>query len=141
MGGRPVLQCAWEGAEEGGGGIKGRKPGGMRQKRTILSLPPHRAGIRGLALRGMLAGSLREPEPEPGVLTAVPSPHRNPKQTLLPGNTASPQHPWAESWDQSPEMLSGHHRLSNPFVSQTERLRPREGRGERSCVRSLGELG
>lgn len=49
----------------------------------------------------ILAGCPREPELEPGALAAVPATHQNHKQTLLPSNTASPQHPWAESRDQS----------------------------------------
>lgn len=58
--------------------------------------------LDGLAPCGTLAGCPREPEPEPGALAAVPATHQNHKQTLLPRNAASPQHPWAESWGQSP---------------------------------------
>lgn len=64
----------------------------------VPSPPPDAAG---LALCGTLAGCPREPVLKPGVLAAVPDTHQNQKQTLLPSNTTSPQHPWAESWDQS----------------------------------------
>lgn len=70
--------------------------------RSILSLfpplPPKRCW---LGLVWILAACPREPEPEPGALAAVPATYQNHKQTLLPSNTTSPQHPCAESRDQS----------------------------------------
>lgn len=65
-----------------------------------------------------------------GALAAVPATHQNHKQTLLPRNTASPQHSRAGGiMGAEPEALAGHHRLSNPCISQTGRLRlPESGR-------------
>lgn len=71
--------------------------------RSILSLfPPRPPSPTRLAWPCVDPGRLPPgARAEPGALAAVPATHQNHKQTLLPSNTASPQHPWAESRDQS----------------------------------------
>lgn len=77
-----------------------------------------------LAPCGTLASCPPGASAGPGALAAVPATHQNHKQTLLPRNTASPQHSRAGGiMGPEPEALAGHHRLCNPFISQTGRLR------------------